>query len=130
MHGLGDAGALSLVRALADFFPPFIIADETAATAAPAAMPRPTPFTTFMLCLYMASNLQIQIAAFKTYKTAVTFEFPPFTKTYIILPERTLTAMVLNIVMVEPEIPLKRRQRRAHLAATGAKLCTFGPHGL
>ena len=43
----------SFVRALADFFPPFIIADETAATAAPAAMPRPTPFTTFMLCLYI-----------------------------------------------------------------------------
>ena len=61
---------ISFVRALADFFPPFIIADETAATAAPAAIPRPTPFTTFMLCLYMASNLQIQIAAFKTYKTA------------------------------------------------------------
>ena len=30
---------ISFVRALADFFPPFIIADETAATAAPAAVP-------------------------------------------------------------------------------------------
>ncbi len=53
VHGLGGAAAHS--RAFAPwriFFPPFIIADETAATAAPAAMPRPTPFTTFMLCIH------------------------------------------------------------------------------
>ena len=120
---------ISFVRALADFFPPFIIADETAATAAPAAMPRPTPFTTFMLCLYMASNLQIQIAAFKTYKTAVTFSFPLFTKTYIILPERTLTAIILNIVMVEPEIPQNAGNVARTCAATGARLHLVGPMG-
>lgn len=83
-----------------------------------------------MLCLYMASNLQIQIAAFKTYKTAVTFSFPLFTKTYIILPERTLTAMILNIVMVEPEIPQNAGNVARTCAATAQGYTLWAPWAL
>ena len=72
---------ISLVRAFADFLP-LIILDETAATAAPAAMPSPTPFTMFMLCLYTVSNLQIHIAALIRNRRAVMYSFPLFTKTY------------------------------------------------
>lgn len=61
---------ISFERDFADFLP-FIIYEDTAATAAPAAMPSPMPLAIFMLCLYTVSNLQIHIAAFSKNKRAV-----------------------------------------------------------
>ena len=48
----------------------------TAATAAPAATPMPMPLTVFIVCLYIASNLQIITIHLTSPKTAVTFMVP------------------------------------------------------